>query len=462
MKHALFSVSLVLLASTAAFSDDAGWKAGVASAAITPEESMWMAGYAARDKPSDGKIHDLYAKALAIEDASGTRLLMETTDLIGIPRGLRDWFEKEVQQRHGLAPSSLMLNASHTHCGPELRVSKASVYGLEPDRVKQSQAYVEVLKKKLSKLVDDAISNLAPAKLGYTHGRAGFAMNRRLPTATEPRNAPYPDGPVDHDVPVLRVESPEGKLQAIMFGYACHNTTLSFYQFCGDYAGFAQQYLEEAHPDVTAMFVTGCGADQNPQPRRTLDLAEQHGRALANGVEAALIGPTKPIEGSLQVAIDQVELDFADPPSKSELERQAQSSNKYERRHAEALLRELAESGDIRNSYPYLIQAINFGDDLLMIALAGEVVVDYSHRFKLEFRDSPVWVAGYSNDVFGYVPSLRVLQEGGYEGGGAMRYTTLPGPFAPTVEKLIVEQVHELVEQVMDHPSSSANNATSR
>jgi hypothetical protein len=327
-------------------------------------------------------------------------------------------------------------------------VSKASVYGLEPDRVRQSQAYVEVLKQKLLAIVGQAIDEMSPAKLGYTHGRAGFAMNRRLPTQTEPQNAPYPDGPVDHDVPVLRVESPEGELRAIVFGYACHNTTLGFQQFCGDYAGFAQQYLEEAHPNVTALFVTGCGGDQNPQPRRTLELAEQHGRALANGVEAALIGPTKPIEGTLRVAIGEVTLEFADPPGRAALELQTKSSNIYEQRHAEALLRQLDETGEIRQTYPYLVQAVNFGDDLLMIALAGEVVVDYSLRFKLELRGAPLWVAGYSNDVFGYVPSLRVLQEGGYEGGGAMRYTTLPGPFAPTVEKLIVEKVHQLAEEV--------------
>ncbi|MCA9121397.1 MAG: neutral/alkaline non-lysosomal ceramidase N-terminal domain-containing protein [Planctomycetaceae bacterium] len=441
----LFSI---LLLSSLAHAEESVWKAGVASVAITPDESMWMAGYASRDKPSEGKIHDLYAKALAIEDRAGTRLVVVTTDLIGIPRELRDWLEKEVQRSFKLSPASLMLNASHTHCGPELRVSKASVYGLEPERVRQSQAYVEELKRKLAGVIGQAIESMSPARLGYTHGRAGFAMNRRLPTDTEPRNAPYPDGPVDHDVPVLRVESPEGILRAVVFGYACHNTTLGFQQFCGDYAGFAQHYLEEAHPNVKAMFVTGCGADQNPQPRRTLELAEQHGRALANGVEAALIGPTKPIDGQLRVTIDEVTLEFAEPPGRAALELQAQSSNKYEQRHAEALLRQLEETGEIRQTYPYLVQVINFGDDLLMIALAGEVVVDYSHRFKLELRGAPVWVAGYSNDVFGYVPSLRVLQEGGYEGGGAMRYTTLPGPFAPTVERLIVDKVHQLVSEV--------------
>lgn len=446
---ALAATMLPLLRTNRAYaSDEATWKAGVASVAITPSEPMWMAGYASRHKPSEGKVHDLFAKALAIEDPSGTRLVIITTDLIGIPRALRDWLEEAVAKEHELPAAGLLMNASHTHCGPELRASKASLYGLEPQRIEQGQAYVKKLQQKLATLVETALGNLQPARVGYTHGRAGFAMNRRLPTDGEPRNAPYPDGPVDHDVPVLRVENADGELQAIVFGYACHNTTLGFYQFCGDYAGFAQHYLEEAHPGVTALFVTGCGADQNPQPRRTMELAQQHGRALANGVEAALIGPTKPIDGALHVALQEIELQFAEPPTRSELESQAKSNNKYDQRRAAALLEQLDETGEIDTAYPYIAQTVNFGDDLLMIALAGEVVVDYSLRFKLEFRGSPVWVAGYSNDVFGYVPSLRVLQEGGYEGGGAMRYTTLPGRFAPDVEKRIVSGVRHLVKRV--------------
>ncbi|MBP87615.1 MAG: hypothetical protein CMJ64_12970 [Planctomycetaceae bacterium] len=355
----------------------ATWKAGVATVVITPDEPMWMAGYAGRDKPSEGKVHDLFAKALAVEDPAGTRLVIVTTDLIGIPRPLRDWLQQEAATRYELPPEGLLLNASHTHCGPELRASKASLYGLAPERVSQGQAYLEALQSKLLALVGSAIENLALAKLSYTHGRAGFAMNRRRPTETEPRNAPYPDGPVDHDVPVLRVENADGELKAIVFGYACHNTTLGFYQFCGDYAGFAQQYLEDAHENVTAMFVTGCGADQNPQPRRTLDLAQQHGRALANGVEAAMLGPSKPIDERLQVAIAETSLQFADPPSRSELESQAKSKNKYERRRAVVLLQQLDETSKIDTSYSYLLQTANFGDDLLMIAMAGEVVVDY-------------------------------------------------------------------------------------
>jgi hypothetical protein len=429
------------------------FRAGVASTVITPKQPMWMSGYAARTKPSEGKIHDLRAKALALEDSQGTRFVIVTVDLLGIPRPTRDWLEKKANQRYKLPPASLLLNASHTHCGPVLEEAKDSIYGntfygLSPEQIQQSRRYVETLQRKLLRLIGQAIENLAPARLSYTHARAGFAMNRRLPTKQGYQNHPYPDGPVDHDVPVLRVDTPDGKLQAVVFGYACHSTTLSFTQFCGDYAGFAQLYLEEAHPEVTAMFIAGCGADQNPYPRRTLDLAKQHGRALANGVETALLSKASPVHGPIQSALETVTLDFAQPPSRTKLTQQAKSTNKYERWHAGVLLKELEQNGRIRTTYPYLVQVVQFGGDLTMIALAGEVVVDYSLRFKAELPGSNVWVAGYSNDVFGYLPSLRVLNEGGYEGGGAMLYTDLPGPFAPSVEKLVVDRVHSLVKRV--------------
>ena len=446
----LFAFSLQLwLPCTHADQGPAEWKAGIATVVITPDKPMWMAGYAARNKPSEGKIHDLHAKVLALEDAQGTRLVVVTVDLIGIPRPTRDWLEKHVTARYGVPRDALLLNASHTHCGPVIRETRYSIYGntlygLSEEQIQQSNQYVEDLQEKLLKLIGQALDKLTPAKLGYTHARAGFAMNRRLITESSVRNSPNPDGPVDHDVPVLRIDTPDGKLRAVMFGYACHCTTLSFYQFCGDYAGFARKYIEEAHPEVTTFFIAGCGADQNPYPRRTLDLCMQHGRALANGVETALEVKARPIRGPIGAAIDTVTLDFAEPPSREQLEQQAKSKDKYDRRHAEVLLKQIEQNGSVRKTYPYLVQVVRFGDDLTMVALAGEVVVDYSLRLKKELPGAAVWVAGYSNDVFGYVPSVRVLREGGYEGGGAMRYTELPGPFAPSIEERIVGKVHEL------------------
>ncbi|MBE0534360.1 MAG: neutral/alkaline non-lysosomal ceramidase N-terminal domain-containing protein [Phycisphaerae bacterium] len=432
------------------------WRVGVASAVITPDQPMWMAGYAARDKPSEGKVHDLHAKALAIEDAQGTRLVIVTVDLLGLSRSSRDWLEKESGRRFNLPPEGLLLNASHTHCGPALHETRFSIYGdticdLSPEQTRQSKQYLEGLHEKILHVVGAAIESLAPARLSYSHARAGFAMNRRWRVEGGHRIQPNPDGPVDHDVPVLRVDSPDGKLQAVLFGYACHCTTLSFYEFCGDYAGFAQEYIEQAHPGVTALFMAGCGGDQNPYPRggpRTLEYCREHGRALANGVETALTPRAVAVAGPIRAAIDTVTLEFAEPPSRALLEEQLKSSNKYARGHAQVLLDELEQAGRIGTTYPYLVQVIEFGEDLTMIALAGEVVVDYSLRLKAELTGRPVWVAGYCNDVFGYLPSVRVLQEGGYEAGDAMLYTPLPGPFAPSVEKLVVDKVHELVRRV--------------
>jgi hypothetical protein len=375
-----------------------------------------------------------------------------TLDLVGIPRSLRDDVEKQAQAKYGLPAASLLMNCSHTHCGPVVRSGSSVTYDLPSEQQENINRYVIELREKLVALIGEALADVKPARLGYGHARAGFAMNRRLPTASGYRNSPYPDGPVDQDVPVLRVETPDGKkLRALLFGYACHNTTLSFYQFCGDYAGFAQQYLEEAHPGVTALFMLGCGGDQNPYPRGQLELAQQHGHTLATAVEAALLPAAQPVRGPLRTAMTEATLDFVPPPGRDQLLKMKESQDALERRKAAYLLDELEKTGRIRSTYAYPIQAVQFGKDLTLIALAGETVVDYSLRLKRELAGTPLWVAGYTNDVFGYVPSLRVLREGGYEGVDAMRRNTrLAGPFAPTVEEKIVRTVHELVKRVRE------------
>ena len=432
------------------------WRAGLATTVITPEQPMWMAGYAARTQPAEGKVHDLHAKALVLEDSQGARLAIVTLDLLGIDRAMRDWIVDRVEQRYDIGPDRLLINASHTHSGPVLRESRYSVYGdsfydLSPEQKEQSDRYSDRLQEKIVALVGAAIEELAPARLAYTHGRAGVAMNRRLNPGQGYRISPNPDGPVDHDVPILRIDDPEGHMRAVVFGYACHATTLSGLQYCGDYPGFAQEYLEQLYPGATAFFFAGCGGDQNPTPRtrdRALELCRQHGHALANAVEAGLQGPPTPVRGPLRTALTEVTLDFAEPPTKATLEQQAKSDNKYERMHAEYLLQQLEHEGALTSTYPYLVQVVQFGDDLAMVALAGEVVVDYALRLKREIDGPPLWVAGYSNDVFGYIPSQRVLAEGGYEGGGAMLYTPFPGPFTSSVEPRIVQAVHDLINQV--------------
>lgn len=428
------------------------WKAGVATVRITPVEPMWMAGYAARTKPAEGTAQDLFAKALALEDAAGTRVVIVTLDLISVPRFLRDRLAATAREKYQLPPEGLLVNCSHTHCGPEIRETDAPRPGEAEDRGKPGAAYAKKLEGQLAELIGAALKNLAPAKLMYFRARCGFAMNRRLPVADGWANSPNADGPVDHDVPVLRADGPDGKPRAILFGYACHNTTLGFLKWCGDYAGFAQEFIERTNPGATALFLAGCGGDQNPYPRGTLDLARDHGLSLANAVAAAQQTRPRPLRGPLRAAYGLATIDYAAPlPTKDELlVRKDTAKDAYDRTHAARLLRHLESKGELPKNYAAPVQAIRFGNDLTMTALPGETVVDYSLRLKRELggKEPAIWVAGYSNDVFAYLPSQRVLKEGGYEGGGAMKYMNYPhpGPFADTVEERVIGKTHELLE----------------
>ena len=426
------------------------WKAGAAAVKITPDGPIWMAGYASRSKPSEGVAADLFAKALAIEDARGTRLVIVTMDLISVPRTLRDWLEAAARDQYGLPRSGLLMNASHTHCGPELRASRLGDDETKAKYVSAAEQYVAELQQKLLALVGDALKRLAPAELDFLRARAGFAMNRRRPTPQGYTNAPYFEGPVDHEVPVLRVTAAGGKLAALLFGYACHNTTMGDYLIRGDYAGFAQQYLEEDHPGATALFLTGCGADQNPYPRGQEAHAKHHGRTLALAVEAALQTVPKPLHGPLSAALEDVTLDFAPVPPREDLETPAATGRDPDRSHASRLLKELQETGKIRSTYPCPVQVVRFGRDLTLVAIGGETVVDYALRLKRELAGPSAWVAGYSNDVFTYLPSARVLREGGYEAGGATRWGSLPGPFTDRVEERVVSKALELARAPLD------------
>jgi hypothetical protein len=248
-------------------------------------------------------------------------------------------------------------------------------------------------------------------------------------------------------VPVLAVKDSGGNLKAILFGYACHNTVMGDYEIHGDYAGYSQHYLEDRHPGATALFVQGAGADANPLPRRKVEHLERYGTTLADAVDEVLDSKMKPIEGPLRAAIEFVEVRFR-PHTEEEFVGKAQTGNERVRSHAERQLTIFAEEGKFLETYPYPVQAWRFDDGLTLLALAGELVVDYSKRFKEKYGWESTWVAGYSNDVFGYIPSLRVLQEGGYEGGEAFLYGRFPGPFAEDVEDRIAEGVDRVVRKV--------------
>src|SRR5712692_8978238 len=429
----------------------ASWKAGVAKVIITPEQLMWMSGYGARTKPAEGKLHDLWAKALLLEDPDGRRGVLVTMDLVGIPRDLSVAVRDELKKKYGLPRESVILSVSHTHTGPVIRHNLDDMFDLDETQRKLISDYTKTLQEKLVTLVGEAIRQIAPAQLAWGNGQATFAVNRRNNKEADVgqlKSMGQLKGPVAHDLPVLAVRNAQGQLRAIVCGYACHATVLSFYLWSGDYPGFAQLNLEKDYPGATALFWAGCGGDQNPLPRRSVARAEEYGRQLADGVRAVLDKAMTPIAGRLATAYTEIDLPFAELPTREQLLKDSTDKNRAIAIRAKHLLQQLDQNASLPRTYPYPVQAWQLGRDLTFIALGGEVVVDYALRLKKELGSGRTWVAGYTNDVMAYIPSLRVLKEGGYEGGGAMPYYGLPAVWGPRVEELIVAAVHEQVKKV--------------
>ncbi len=447
----LFALSILAAGplALAAEPKSAHWKAGVAVQVITPEGSMWMAGYGNRNKPSEGKLTELYVKALALEDPHGARLVLLTSDLVGIPRELSEAVAAEVMRRTRLPRERLLFTVSHTHCGPVLSNPLRGMYDMPAEEAKKIGPYTEKVKGWMIDVMIRALDDIKPARLAFGTSTARFAVNRRKPTPQGVINAANPEGPVDHDVPILSVRTPEGKLRAVAFGYACHNTTLQFYQWCGDYAGFAQKYLEEKHPGATALFWMGCGADANPLPRSKVELCMKYGRELADTVEGALDERLKPITGDSSARYATIALPLDKIPDRAKWTADRASKQFAARSRAERYLKMLDKGEKIDDHYRwYPVQVWRLGE-LTWVMLGGEVVVDYDLRLKRELgRDRPLWIAGYANDVMAYIPSLRVLKEGGYEGDTSMIPYGMPTKWRSDIEEKIVSKVHELVGEV--------------
>lgn len=400
---------------------------------------MWLAGWAARREPASGTASDLFAGAIVFEDEAGQRFAIITVDLIAVSPAIGKSVSQTVEERFGLSRDQLVFNASHTHTAPEIRPDKVPFFEIPDEYARKIEPYVAWLATQLVELVGKAMTDLSPVDLFASQGEAGFARNRRKG-----------GGPTDWFVPVLIARSPDENIKAILFGYACHNLTLpaGFVQYCAEYAGFARARLEAAHPGCTAFFLTGAAADQDPHPTGTLEIARDHGADLAHAVEQAIGRDMVSIEPQLHIAFEYVDLAFDPVPPIETLTANLDSSDLPLRRKSRFLLDQIGNGVVFLRSYPCAVQVVRFGRELLLIALAGEIPVQFSLNLKALYSDPIVWVAAYCNEMVGYVPTRQIYSEGGYESGRAMLWSALPAPFAPDSEDRIMQTVARLMEKV--------------
>lgn len=426
------------------------WFAGVAKVDITPSESVPLAGYSGT-RMSQRIDHPIWIKALALRDEVGAISVIVTSDLVGLSTKMVDRITASAAERFKLPRQSLILNYSHNHSCPITEDVLWLYYDLTDQESAARDRYTEKLYEQYNQVIESAIADLKPAELSFEQGLAGFAVNRR-------RDRPGGrklGGQVDHDVPVLVVKS-DGKVRGIVFGYSCHTTALSGLGINGDYAGFAQIAIEESYPDSVALFMQNCGGDANPLPRirgsqnedHAIRLAKMYGEILAEAVRQVVDGKMISVDGPIHATMGQTELFLQPGMPVEELRRRLPEVGGMVRREYEHFINQYQTLGGLPDRVDYPIQVWQFGKSLTWIALTGETVVDYSLKFKQMYGWDNTWVCGYNNNLLSYVPSLRVLREGGYEGTTGMFEYGHRAPYTENVEEQITALVVELVQRV--------------
>jgi len=415
--------------------------AGTARIDITPDRPICMAGYAARTGQSEGTYHKLCAKALYLEDA-GQRAVLLTTDLIGFDPLTCGLVKTGIGNATGLGPESILLTASHTHTGPEMRMEEHElVETFDKD-------YATALVDKCVAVSVQAAGNPEPVTIRFDSVPCTLGVNRRLPTPDGIAMRPNPHGRTDPAVGVAALDRADGQPLAVLMLYACHPTTLGGYLIGADYPGYAQDCVEDAFPGSTAMFIQGCGGDQKVRHvdgkgafrSGPHDVARSLGEELGRAVLLALGGPMKPVSGALRARISEIELPFQGPPAREEAAEKAGSSDKYMAAWGKKMLEMLDTGAEFPTGRPLTIQTFELGE-LAILAMAGEPCVGYALRLKEALHPRPALIAGYANGLIGYIPTADMLSEGGYEAGISHYYDLNPSPYAAEAEEVICAEI---------------------
>lgn len=256
---------------------------GLAAVDVTPAGPIRLMGYGSRQTETEEVAQRLQAKALALgSDAEGPAVLI-TVDNCAVPASITEEIARRLLEKSGVARERFAICASHTHAGPCLTGAIPNIFGedISPEQQEHVDSYTRRFTDLLEQVASTALAARRPGRLARTRGTVTFAANRRkMLDGKWVGFGVNPDGPVDHDLPMLRVTDPDGKLRGLLVSYACHATTVKSNRLHGDWAGSAQQMIEANHPGAIAMIAAGCGADANPSPFDE-ELVDQHGKADA-------------------------------------------------------------------------------------------------------------------------------------------------------------------------------------
>jgi len=397
---------------------------GTAQTNITPREPVQLAGFGHREGEMQGVTRDLYIKTLLVQtcgtDGEASSALIVSADLIWWGSERMERIFDIVQQRWGIVRDAVILNASHTHSGPQTSNRFDRSIG------EMNEAYVDFLETSLFACIDQAFHTLEPVTMETGRGECGIGINRRKIENGLVIMAPNECGIVDPEVSVVRYIAGSGHVKAVIVQYACHPTTTDQNLVSAEFPGAAMARVEQAlGQGATALFLQGCCGDVRPNLTRDGQFyrgddadVEIFGSELADSVLRVLRGPMR-----------------SAPPCMIRSESVSVSLP----------LQSAPDSSVGERSVPFNMNIVRLSDSLSFLAMNGEVVTAYGAYVK-DLTGGLVIPLGYSNGMIGYVPTASQIAEGGYEAVESQPYFGLPAAYSPVVEQIIKNGIERLVQ----------------
>ncbi len=435
-------------------------KAGFATAKITPPLGTALSGFGVRDfDPAGAKgVHDdLHARALYLLQGNKEALIMGF-DLLFFSRQESDRFKSAIGNKIGLPPDRILLNTSHTHTGPKV----GNWYYTPSDPL-----YLQELEEQSVAAALAAKRSVCDVSLWAGETRTGVPLSRRKPLADGTvAFAPNPAGPVDDFLPFMLLKSSNGSPVCLLFSVACHPSTVKgdelAYAISADFPGAAGSEIDRNLGKTAALFLQGAGGDakasvigRNFDAWRggTWEDVAAAGKMIASEIQAACSAGLRKVKPRLETALVETYLPLATVPARDELmailespESKAEGAPihlRVRRMWAEEQLALLDRGYGLRTEVPVLVQGIQLGHGLRIIGVEGELVAELGLLIRDFYENGITFVLGYSNGAQMYIPTSKMIAQGGYEVESYWEYRQ-PAPLAPGLESAIQEALLKL------------------
>ncbi len=422
--------------------------AGAAHVKLDPPVGLAMLGYGNRVGVSAGVHDDLAAQALVLSDGAN-KVAIAGVDLLAIGIRIADDIRERVAARTGIPADSILVCATHTHSAPSFNIFATPRADAKPAKGRDLE-WERALPEKIASAIIQADENLEPAILRSGSAQFTLGVHRRLLRPhRQVQTAANRSGPADARVEALGAYRADGTAIAFLMNYPCHGVVLceDNLLYSRDWPGFAMDEIETAAAASggsrpVSIFIQGATGNIDPRSRGNFEVAEQHGRAMGRAAFDALDHAPSVSEGKIAARKIELNLKLKDLREELALARecaeQTQASLDNHRggtgyqlkrlhdHHSQSLAAlsalEVLEEQNRRDRRVNIttrelataMTVVTVGN-LAFVGIPGELFVELGLSLKTNPHFAQTFVAGYCNDLIGYIPTGAAYPEGGYE-----------------------------------------------